>query len=316
MAIAVSEITLGIDVSKDELVICDWDTEQLTRLKNEAATIKAWLGTLYGPVRVAIEPTSHYHLEFTEQAHALGITVYLINPRQLVHYRKAVGERNKTDPADARLLARYLARESDSLRSFTPPCAKAQRLWALIKRRGVAVMARQKLQQSFRDIKLPAKALFRELQTVIARIDQQIQALIRELGWWADYQRCHSIPGIGPVNAAALVAVYHRGAFAGSDAYVAFIGLDIRVRESGKFKGQRKLTKCGEAEIRRLLFCAAEGARSYPPFDNYLQLQLAKGLSKIAAKVILARKLARIAFTLLNNQQAFKKQEIPYSQSP
>jgi transposase len=312
VAKAVSEITLGIDVSKDELVICAWDTEQLTRLANQPAEIKAWLGALYGPVRIAIEPTSSYHLEVVEQAHAQGLTVYLINPRQLVHYRKAVNVRNKTDPADAWLLARYLAHESASLRPFKPQCAKAQRLWALIKRRGVAVAARQKLQQSFREIKLPAKALFTEIQKVIARIDQKIQTLIRELGWRADYQRCLSIPGIGPLNAAALTAVFHRGVFAGSDVFVAFIGLDVRVRESGKYTGHRKLTKCGEAEIRRLLFCAAQPARSYPLFDDYYQLQLNKGLSKIAAKVCLARKLARIAFSLLLNQQSFKKKEITY----
>ena len=242
--------------------------------------------------------------------------MYLINPRQLVHYRKAVNVRNKTDPADAWLLARYLAHESATLRAFKPQCAKAQRLWALIKRRGVTVRTRQTLNQSLREIRLPAKALFTEIQRVIARIDQHIRTLLRELGWWPDYQRCQSIPGIGPVNAAALTAVYHRGAFASSDAYVAFIGLDVRLRESGKYKGQSKLTKCGEAELRRLLFCAAQGARSYPRFDNYLQLQLDKGLSKIAAKVTLARKLARIAFTLISKQQDFKKQDIAYSQSP
>ena len=313
MAKAVCEITLGIDVSKDELVICNWDTEQITRLANRPGEIKAWLGTLDGPIRIAIEPTSNYHLECVEQAHALGLTVYLINPRQLKHYRKAVNVRNKTDPADAWLLARYLAHESNSLRAFKPQCARAQRLWTLIKRRGITVSARQKLQQSFSEGKLPAKALFTEFGKVIARIDQQIQALIRALGWWDDYQRCLSIPGIGPVNAAALTAVFHRGAFPGSDAFIAFIGLDVRIRESGKFTGQRKLTKCGEAQIRRLLYCAAQPARCYQLFDDYYQRQLEKGLSKTAAKVILARKLARIAFSLLANQTSFKKQEIAYS---
>ena len=313
MAIAVSKITLGIDVSKDELVIFNWDTEERTTLENQPADIKAWLKSLYGPVRIAVEPTSSYHLELVEQAHTLGFEIYLINPRQLVHYRKAVGERNKTDQADAWLLARYLDRECASLRPFKPQCAKAQRLWALIKRRGVAVSARQKIQQSFRGTKISTKALLTEIQKLIDRIDRHIQCLIRQLAWQTDYQRCLSIPGIGPVNAAALTAVFHRGVFAGSDAYVAFIGLDVRLRESGKFKGKRKLTKCGEAEIRRLLFCAAQAARSYPPFDNYLQQQLEKGLSKIAAKVILARKLARIAFSLMANQQSFKIQEIAYS---
>jgi transposase len=312
----VSQITLGIDVCKDELVICDWDTDVLTTLENQTGTIKAWLRSLYGPVRIAIEPTSTYHLEFVEQAHALGVEVYLINPRQLVHYREAVNVRNKTDPADAWLLARYLAHESASLRPFKPQCAKAQQLWSLLKRRATAVNARTQLRQSFAEIKLPIKALFSEIQRVLDRIDQRILALIRKLGWWPDYRRCLTIPGIGPLNAAALVTVFHRGAFAGADAFVAFIGMDIRVRESGTFKGKRKLSKRGEAEIRRLLYCATQAARSYQPFDDYYQKQLNKGLCKIAVKVVLARKLARIAFALLTNQQSFIKKDIAYSQSP
>jgi len=312
----VTESTLGIDVAKDELVICDWDTEEIITLGNKASTIKDWLESLYGPVRMAIEPTSNYHLEFVEQAHALGFAVYLINPRQLANYRKAVDVRNKTDPLDAWLLARFLARESDSLRPFKPQCAKAKQLWSLLKRRATAVRARTQLKQSFADTKLSIKALFSEIQRVLDRIDQSILTLIRQLGWWADYQRCLSMPGIGKLNAAALVTVFHRGAFAGADAFISFIGLDISVRESGKFKGKSKLSKRGEAEIRRLLYCATQGARSYPPFDDYYQKQLDKERSKIGAKCSLARKLARIAFSLMTKQQSFKKQDIAYSISP
>ena len=313
MSKLVSQITLGIDVSKHELVICDWDTEQISTLENQASVIKCWLKSLCGPARIGIEPTSHYHLEVVEQAHALGIEVYLINPRQLAHYRVAVNVRNKTDPADAWLLARYLAHECDSLRPFKPQCAKAQRLWSLLKRRATVIRTRSQLDQSFRESTLSVKALKREIQRLLDRIDKHILALLRALGWWADYQRCLSIPGIGPLNAAALVAVFHRGAFAGSDAFVAFIGFDVRLRESGKYRGKRKLTKCGESEIRRLLYCAAQPARCYALFDNYYQQQITKGLPKIAAKVILARKLARIAFTLLTNEQSFIKKAIAYS---
>ena len=310
MAKAVSEITLGVDVSKDELVICDWDTQQLTRLANQPDQIKAWLGTLNGPARIAVESTSNYHLELVEQLHTQDLTVYLVNPRALTHYRKAVDLRNKTDPDDAWLLARYLAHEGAALQPLKPRSAAAQRLWALIKRRGVIVKTRQTLQQSFTDIKLPAKTLFGELRNILVRIDRMIQTLLRQLGWRADYLRCLSIPGLGPANAAALTAVYHRGAFASSDTYIAFIGLDVRIRESGKFTGQRKLSKCGEAEIRRLLYCATQPARSYHLFDAYYHRQLDKGLSKIAAKVILARKLARIAFALMANQTTFVKHQI------
>ena len=311
MANRVSKITLGVDVAKDECVACDWHTDKILTLPNQNNSIKEYLRSLHGPVQIAIEPTSHYHLIVVEEALALGYEVYLINPRQLAHYREAVNVRNKTDPQDAWLLARYLVHEGSQLRAYQPQCRQAQRLWALLKRRAVVVAARKQLQQSFSDINLPVQALFTQFQHLLARIDLHMRKLIRALGWSNDYQRCLSIPGIGPLNAAALVAAYHRGAFANSDAFIAFIGMDVRLRESGHYRGKRKLTKRGEAELRRLLYCAAQPARCYQPFEDFYQRQLEKGLPKIAAKVILARKLARIAFTLISNQQMFIKQAIP-----
>ena len=108
------------------------------------------------------------------------------------------------------------------------------------------------------------------------------------------------------------MAAYHRGAFPGSDAFVAYLGLDVRIRESGKYKGKRKLTKRGEAELRRLLFCASHAARHYRPFADYYQKHCDKGLPKIAARMILGRKLARIAFALMTKQQSFIKAEKSY----
>ena len=316
MAKLVEKITLGVDVAKDQLVVYNSQTEETTNLPNQPAAIKAFLNKLHGPLRIAIEPTSHYHMDFVEAALARGTEVYLINPRQLAHYRQAVNVRIKTDLVDARLLARYLEHEGALLRPFQPQDRRAQRLWALLKRRATAVQSRQQLQQSFSQVRFSIQALLTQFQQLLLRLDQQIQHLIRELGWWPDYQRCLTIPGIGPANAAALVAAYHRGAFAGSDAFVAYLGLDIRLRESGKYKGKSKLTKQGEPELRRLLYCGAKPATTHQRFADYRQRLLAKGLSKIAARVALARKLARIAFTLMSRQQSFNKQEITYCTAP
>lgn len=316
MANQVKQITIGVDVSKDELVVCNWNTKDLSKLANEDKTIRAWLKALQGPVRIAIEPTSSYHLAFVEAAVARGYPVYLVNPRQLAHYREAVNERNKTDPDDAYLLARYLNNEASQLRAYEPLDPKAQRLWALLKRRAVVVDARKQLKQSLAEVRLQSEALFVQLQRLLARIDKHIDQLIGQLGWSDDYQRCLSVPGFGRLNGAALVCAYRRAAFASSDAFVAFLGLDIRVRDSGQFKGKRKLTKRGESELRRLLYCATKPARTYPPFDQYRQRQLDKGLPKIAANVILARKLARIAFALLRDQTTFRKQPLEGCPAP
>jgi transposase len=111
MAKPVTQIILGVDVAKEQLVIADWPAGELITLVNQPAAIRSWLATLPGLVRMAIEPTSHYHLALADLAQAAGHTVYLVNPRQLAHYREAVAVRHKSDPVDAVLLARYLAHE-------------------------------------------------------------------------------------------------------------------------------------------------------------------------------------------------------------
>ena len=309
MAKPVTHFTLGVDVAKDQLVIHHWQNNQYTTLDNDPTVIRQWLKELCGPVRVALEPTAQYHLVMVEVVLELGQQVYLVNPRQLVHYRYAVNVRNKTDVDDAWLLARYLEHESGELRPFRPQSRKAQHLWGLITRRATVVQSQQRLRQSMREVNFSVQALMTQFRHLLARLDRQIRQLILALGWWHRYLYCLSIPGIGLANAAALVATYHRGAFAGSDAFIAYMGLDIRLRESGRYKGKSKLSKQGEPELRRLLYCASHAARHHPRFADYYQRMLDKGLSKIAARVALARKLARIAFTLMETQQPFR--EIP-----
>ena len=312
MSKSVSQFTLGIDVAKDELVIADWGTGIVTIIINEPLEIQRWLGSFHGPMRVALEPTSHYHLALADQAQAAGHRVYLVNPRQLAHYREAVGERHKTDPQDALLLARYLAHEGPRLRSYEPQSATARELWMLVSRRAAAIQSCKQVQQSFRGTGVSIKALTSEYQKVLKRIDRRMEALIGKSGWQPAYQHCLSIPGIGPINAIALVTAYHRGAFSGQDAFVAYLGMDVRIKESGTYRGKRKLTKKGPAEIRRLLYCAAMAGRCYKPFADYHQRQLEKGLPKVAANCILARKLARLAFTMMSRQENFKKEASAY----
>lgn len=316
MAKPVTQITLGIDVSKDELVIHHWQNDRCQTINNQASAIRKWLKQLCGPVRMAVEATSSYHLAAVEVALEMGHEVYLVNGRQLAHYRQAVNVRNKTDAEDAYLLARYLEHEAEQLRPFRPQSRQAQRLWGLITRRATVVQSRQRLQQSMREVHFSIRALMTQFRQLIERLDLQIQKLIRELGWWEDYLRCLSMPGIGSANAAALVTTYHRGAFSGSDAFVAFLGLDIRLRESGRLKGKSKLSKQGHPELRRLLYCAAKPAQSHPRFADYHQKMIDSGRSKIAARVALARKLARIAFTLMNREEYFEVQGQAYCMAP
>jgi len=115
---------------------------------------------------------------------------------------------------------------------------------------------------------------------------------------------------VGELTATALVMAFLRGDFQRSDAYVAFLGLDVRVRDSGKQRGRRKLTKKGDPEIRRLLHNAAMAASRQPTWKDTYQRYRARGLKTTQALVILARKLARIAFSLMKHQTEYRPPDL------
>jgi len=245
-----------------------------------------------------------------EEAHALGHQVYVIDGYRLNRYRESVGGRAKTDRKDAELLLRYLEREGQDLRTWIPPPPGYTSLQRLLHRRATVVQARMSLMQSFADVpelKSAIRSLLQRFQQLDRLLQKRIAQVASETGIRAEVRRCQAVEGIGPLTAAALANTFRRGAFSSSDAFIAFLGLDVRVRESGTYKGRRRLTKQGDSEIRRLLYNAAMAAKRSSPrwraaYDRYLQ----RGLKPTQVFVILARKLARIAFALMKNQSDYR----------
>ena len=77
------------------------------------------------------------------------------------------------------------------------------------------------------------------------------------------------------------------------------------MRDSGKFRGRRKLTKKGDPEIRRLLYNAAMCGCRLSHWKPYYRSLRDRGFSGTAALVILARKMLRVCYALLEKQVSF-----------
>ncbi len=308
MAKKADPVLCGIDTSKRTLDIALDDSNQVVAIDNSPASIDAWLTTHNERLVIAIEATNTYHEVLVEQALSLGHTVYLINAKHLKHYREAVGGRAKTDVTDALLLRRYVSNEREQLRPLTLQKAEEKQLWRLLKRRGTVVKMRQKLKLSCEGLTGLTEEfdqLIEQVNRTLNAIDKELKRLAKVLGWQPMLDRVQTMPGIGPLNALALTACYHRGEFRSVDAFIAFMGLDVRIKDSGMLKGKRKLTKQGEPEIRRLLYNAAMSFDRNPEYRGYRESLLKRGLSSTAAYVIIARKLARVAFTLLRKDREF-----------
>jgi transposase len=309
MAMQVIPHLIGVDVAKATLAIASSEAESVITLANEPQAIRAWLKTLSDPVCMVVEATNVFHLALIERAHALGHTVYVVDGYRLKLYREGIGGRAKTDITDARLLLRYLKNERQDLRVWSPPPQGYATLQRLLRRRAVLTQAKTTLRQSLAglpELKASTQALLRHLTRMDTLIKNRIGRTLVDLQWQVQATRCQAIEGIGPVTSAALTMIYHRGAFASADAFIAFMGMDVRVRDSGTFRGHRKLTKRGDPELRRLLYTAAMAARRSATWQGFFARAIARGMTPTQALVALGRKLARIAFALLRTGSEYR----------
>ena len=298
----------GIDVAKAELVIASSADPALKTIENAKKSIRSWVKELPEGSHVAIEPTSSYHREIASQCHAAGHRVYLLDGYQVSNYRKSVRGRAKTDACDARLLLRLLSNEQEDLTPWSPPPKEYDQLQDCLRLRAKLVKCRTALRQSHRSrsAQIDLGDVFDALDEAVKKADEALQQITLSTSMTKEYRLCQQIPGIGRITASGIVGSYLRGSFRNSDAFIAYIGMDVCARDSGTFQGRRRLSKQGSPELRRLLYNAAMAAKKTSTWAAYYQSYIDRGLKKTQALVILGRKLARVAFAIIRSGQPYQ----------
>jgi transposase len=303
-------LNIGVDVAKDEIVVaCSESSFPVRQIANQRVALLAFLKNLPAGSRIGVESTGSYHELFAEAAHQLGFAVFLLNPKDTRHYAKAVGLRGKTDRVDAELIARMIAHEHTKLHAWIPPTPQQREMDRLLKRRATLVALREAVEMSLHELDgfaADLKALRTRFNQLIARLDLRVKALVEaDPERKQNFARLCTISGVGPVIGTALVNTLERVPLKNADAFVAFTGLDPRPDDSGQHRGKRRLSKRGPAELRRLLYMAAMSAISTKTWRPLYEHYRAKGLSSTATFVILARRIARTAWSIYTYKTEF-----------
>jgi transposase len=91
------------------------------------------------------------------------------------------------------------------------------------------------------------------------------------------------------------------------DQVVAYVGLDLQVRQSGKWKGQVKLSKRGSGRVRQVLYMAALRSLALPAsaFGAYYRRLVARGLKARDALTAVMRKMLIVAYHLLRSNETY-----------
>jgi transposase len=200
--------------------------------------------------------------------------------------------------------------------------ALINQLRAILLERGITVaQGRRRLERhltsadALDDLSDRMRLLIEDMRAQWSELDRRIAQLDAELAGWARNEeaarRLMTIPGIGVLNATALVAAVGRAeSFARGRDLAAWLGLVPRQVTTGGRPRLLGISKRGNKYLRKLLIHGARAAlptllESPTPLGAWLRGLIAR-MHKNAAVVALANKLARMAWAVLRQDEPFR----------
>ena len=128
-----------------------------------------------------------------------------------------------------------------------------------------------------------------------------------QIKYFAKSMLLASVPGIGHLTAAVLLSeTGHLEDMHRSEQWTAYAGLSPVPRQSGAMVGRCRISKIGNARLRRAMYMAAVTvSRLSNPLGAYYRRLVKQGKPKKVALIALARKLLRLCFAVLKSAQPF-----------
>lgn len=307
------EITVGIDVSKARLDVHVHPVGESFAVDNDEAGVTALvarLGHLQGLVGIGLEASGRYERLAVAELAAAGLPVVVLNPAQVRHYAQAIGQRAKTDPIDARLIALFVQTVRPELRPLAD--AHTGELSALMTRRRqlVAMLTTERLrrQQAPKGVvRVSMAKIVATLEEALRELDAQIDKTVRGSPVWRDKEDLlASVPGIGKTIARTLLAeLPELGSLTPKQA-AALAGLAPYTRQSGKWRG-RSFIGGGRSVVRTALFMGAMVASRFnPTLKAFRDRLIAAGKPKLVALIAVARKLLVILNAILRDAKPWR----------
>lgn len=316
--------SIGVDVSKRQLDITGYDGTSTCHvvIDNEITAINRWLAGLEGYEGLIIcESTGWYHYLFAHLCFMKDLDIRVINPLLSSKHSKSAIRKVKSDPADSGNLAvmgvtepRLPARPN--LSQSRIKLRKKQGLLHSWEKQIQAMKARMKdyedcsdtLGDSLSEIEVLMCDEVKRMEQLKRGLEKELEQLALEIARdeeVANQEILATLPGYSNV-VSALLSVVLDPAAKSAKSWVGFVGIDISVRESGTWTGKTRLTKRGNPYLRKRLFQAAWGAcLNYPEVRAYYDQLKAQGRMHTEAVVMVARKLLRIAYTLVQKQTKY-----------
>jgi transposase len=305
-------IAVGIDVSKDRLDVAVRPGGEVFAVERNASGVDRLIERMraLSPSIIALEATGGFETVVAASLAGAALPVVVVNPAQIRAFAKAVGQRAKTDPIDAAVIARF----AEATRPEPRPLADAAtRLLAdlVARRRQIIEMIGAESQRQKR-IAVPRlrKSISRVIDMLrkeLTELDGDIDDAVRGSPAWREKEDLlASVPGVGAVISRTLIADLPELGTLSRKQIAALAGLAPFTRQSGQWKG-RSFIGGGRASVRTALFMGAMVAmRHNPILKTFFDRLIAAGKPKMVALIALARKLLTILNAIVRDKRPWQ----------
>lgn len=299
---------VGIDVAKAELVVAIAPQDEVFTVENREDAVTALVVRLrkVKPQRIVLEATGGYETLVATALAAAQLPVAVVNPRQVRDFARSTGQLAKTDTIDAGILAAFAQAVQVEVRPL--PDQEARALHAVVSRRRQVVemlaAERQRLPLADRAVAPSIREVIRVLERQVQDLDDDLQQRLRESPVWREAQDLlKSIPGVGDVLAATLLALLPELGQLNRKAIAKLVGVAPLHRDSGQWRGKRQVWG-GRGPVRGVLYMAAlVGTRFNPVLKRFYERLLAAGKPKKLALTACMHKLLLILNAVLRTHQ-------------
>ena len=310
-----SQVTLGIDIAKLKLDVALLNagktlTKQFENSPAGFQALQAWLLSLSVPqVHACLEATGTYGDAVALFLHEQGHVVSLVKPLRIKGYAAAKLQRNKTDKADARLIAEFCATQNPA--QWLPPAPEIRELQAFTRRietlTEMLQMEKNRLDSAPPETHASLQRIMTALTEEIALRQEQIhQHLDQHPPLKAQHDLLLTIPGIGEKTAQLLLSELDFARYDSARQVAAAAGVTPRKQESGTSLKRTNLSKMGNGRVRKALYFPAIVATRHNQIIKEFAGRLKKN-GKTPMQIVCAsmRKLLHQAFGVLKNNCPF-----------
>lgn len=307
-------IVVGIDISKDKLDIGVLPTSEKWTIPNEVDGLSELACRLsdLSPKLVVMEATGGLERPVRAVLEQAGLPCAVVNPRQIRDFAKSMGILAKTDSLDALALATFGEKMEPEARPGKDK--QTQELEAIVTRRrqlvGILTGEKNRLGQvASAGMRTNIQDHISWIEKCLKDLDKDMRTRIKDMPEWREKGKIiQSVPGVGPVTLCALLALFPELGKLNRKQIAALAGLAPFNRDSGKFRGQRRIWG-GRAPVRSALYMAALSAiRWNPVLKTFYNRLIEAGKKKKVAITACMRKLLIILNSMVRSGSMWQPQ--------